>query len=169
MKTNHSQWKKIRSSKSTNPVPNMLNGGSRCDSESTKITCFVSRSMQFPMLFYAVSTVFYAVFFRSFFWKSASRGSWRSPPWSEKKYVHPELHRGLCLWFEYIWVLKYSRIMESIQSTIASFQIMLNPFDCHKTTWPLSVTLYIQIQLIILFLGTKVHQHQKMLENNFLY
>ena len=60
-----------------------------------------------------------------------------------------------------IWVLKYSRIMESIQSTIASFQIMLNQFDCHKTTWPLSVTLFIQIQLIILFLGTKFHQHQK--------
>ena len=58
--------------------------------------------------------------------------------------------------------------MESIQSTIASFQIMLNQFDCHKTTWPLSVTLFIQIQLIILFLGTKVHQHQKMLENKFI-
>ena len=48
----------------------MLNGGSRCDSESTKITCFVSRSMQFPMLFYALSTVFYVFFSGHFFEKT---------------------------------------------------------------------------------------------------
>ena len=107
------------------------NGGSRCDSDNTKITCFVfAISYGILRCFNMFQRFFTLLLFRPFFWKNASSGSWRSPPLSEKKYVHPELSfiEGCAC---DLTILKFSRIIES---TIASFQIMLNPFDCHKTT-----------------------------------
>ena len=62
--------------------------------------------------------------------------------------------------------LKDSRTMgsiQSIQSTIASFQIMLTPFGQPWLPWPLSRT------LIILFLGTKFHQYRKTFEKRSNY
>jgi hypothetical protein len=77
----------------------------------------------------------YAIFVFAFLEKNTSRDSWRSPPLLEKKHVHAELHRGLCLWFD-----------QKIPALWDLYNPQLQPFAI-KPLLPLSMTLLIQIQL----------------------
>ena len=130
MKTNHSQWKKIRSQEHQ--------ASSKCETVVLDATLTILKShvlsLQFPTVFYAVSTCFNG-FLRCFcsghfFERTHLVALDDLHHCREKKYVHPELSfiEGCAC---DLTILKFSRIIES---TIASFQIMLNPFDCHKTT-----------------------------------
>jgi hypothetical protein len=132
----------------------------------TLFTPFNRGPTPFQRDFTPFQPVFTPFLFRPFFWRNASRGSWRSPPLLEKKHVHPEIHRGLCLWFD---CEKFQHNgTYTIHNCILSNHVgsLWTALIAIKQFRPLSVTPFIQFQLIIRFLGPKFRHYQKKHENN---
>ena len=89
------------------------NGGSRCDSESTKITCFIY-AISYGILrrFNMFQRCFTLLLFRPFFERTrlGALDDLHHCRGRNMSTQSPELHRGLCLWFDYTKIVPYHGI-----------------------------------------------------------